>query len=160
MEYSKEEVYKNWMRFLATMVTKMYNLGEEMAGEAYVQKLEEKFFEEGARQTKEILSSQDIRGRDCMAIGKIGDEMDARFGMTWEGYDEQSPTAYKKQITSCPMGEFFSEAPDICLRLVPALARGLLSCINPDVTYRIEGCKAKGDKTCGTQFEIKKQSYD
>jgi hypothetical protein len=157
MGYPKE-VYKTWMELLAKMNAAMYSVGNELAGEAFVKRMEELFFEEGARVTKETVQHLGITGTDCMAIGRIGDAIDESLGITWDGFIEQSPTGYKKDQTSCPMAEFFSEAPDLCVRMVPAFARGMCAAINPDVTYRIEGCMAKGDKTCGIRIEMKKQS--
>lgn len=159
MEYSKE-VYKTWTELLAKVNAAMYNIGNELAGEAFVKRMEEALFEEGARMTRETVQHLGITGTDCMAVGKIADAMDQSMGISWDGFIEQSPTRYSKDVTSCPIAEFFSVAPDLCVLLVPAFTRGFCSVINPDVTYRLEGCLANGDKTCGVRFEMKKQSDD
>ena len=82
--------------------------------------------------------------------------MDEVFGNPWDGYVENSPTGFEKHLLSCAIADILSQAPEICIRLVPALANGLISAINPNATIKFYECLCKGDKTCHYRVEINK----
>jgi len=157
MEQTKEQIYKNWMEQLSTWIITILKVGKELSGETYLQKLEKEFHKLGAAgfEALQIPPTAEM-GTDCKTIGKICDTVDEIFGNPWDGYVENSPTGFEKHLLSCPVTDILSQAPEICTRLVPALANGMASAINPHATIKFYECLSKGDKTCHYRVEINK----
>jgi hypothetical protein len=89
-----------------------------------------------------------------VGIGKILDVVDESLDNYWDGYVENSPTGFEKQIINCPIAQIFSAAPDICERLFPAMAQGLVSKINPNATAKFYEFLCNGGKSCHYRVEI------
>ena len=155
MKSNMEQVYKNWMEVLAHWVTTMFNVGQGLAGEAFVQKLEEEFYQGGLQHGETLRSVLEVTGTDCIAVGRILDAVDESLGNYWDGYVENSPEGFEKHVTTCPVGEVFAGAPDICVRLVVSGMKGLAASTNPDVTVSMDKFICKGDKTCHYRIEAR-----
>lgn len=155
MESTNEQVYKNWTETLAYWIAIMFNVGKEVAGETFVQRLEEEFYQGGARQGRRLSSLLGVTGTDCTAIGTVLDAVDESFGNYWDGYVENSTEAFEKRITTCPVAKPFSRAPEICSRLIAAGGRGIAASINPDTDFRFSELISKGDETCHYRVETR-----
>jgi len=154
METTTEQVYKNWMEIMGLCATTMFNVGKELAGETFLQRVEEMFYQIGLREGRQRSSMLAAGETDCIAIGKVLDAGDESLGNYCDGYVENSPAAFEKHITTCPVAEILSMAPEICTRLIAATAQGLVHSINPDATIRFDEIIAKGDKTCHYRVQL------
>ncbi len=149
-----EEAYHNWMINLAQWVTVMVQVGKEVAGETFLNRLEEVFYKGGLTLGAQQHSRLGIAGTDCAAIGRIFDAVDESLANYWDGYVENSASAFEKHLTTCPVAEVFSRAPEICTRLMAAGGRGLATSVDPNATFRMDECMAEGDRTCHYRVEI------
>jgi hypothetical protein len=154
MESTMEQVYKNWTEFLAHWVTIMFKVGKEMAGEAFVQKVEEELYQGSLRLGTALRSQMGVEGTDCTAIGRVFDAVDESMANYWDGHVENTPGGFEKHITTCPVAKTFSRDPEICARFMTAGARGVVASINPDATFCMEELIPKGDKSCHYRIEI------
>jgi hypothetical protein len=152
-----EERYKNWMKALVWQVVIAIKVGKELAGESYLEKLEEAFYDFGVRCTgywRETAGVKDTEP-DCVTLGKVMDTMDDSFANWWDGYVENTPEAFEKHVTHCPIVETLKWAPEYCERIVPATLRGVLQTLNSKATVTFDRFMSKGDKTCHYRVEIK-----
>ncbi|MCX6000266.1 MAG: hypothetical protein NTU41_11965 [Chloroflexi bacterium] len=154
MEAETEQVYKNWMNSLAWWATIMYRAGKETGGEVFVRKVEAEFHQMGKRQGEILRSRLQVEEVDCTTIGRIMDGIDKSFGNYWDGYIENSPGGFEKLITTCPVADTLSRAPEICTRLLYACAQGIVIGINPDAKFRMDEIISKGDKVCHVRIEL------
>ncbi len=151
------ERYKNWMEALARWTVIAIAVGKEVAGEAYLKRLEEEFYNGGRRNVRhwtEVVGLEET-APDCMALGKIMDAVDDSFANWWDGYVENSPKAFEKHILTCPVAKAFRREPDFCERLVGASALGMLQGLNPKAHITFDKFLSKGDETCHYRIEIK-----
>ena len=150
MEQTKEQLYKNWMELLSTWMIATLKVGKELSGEIFFQKLEEEFHKLGVAGLEKLpISHTAEMGKDCKMIGKICDTVDELYGNPWDGYLENSQTGFEKHLLSCPVSDLLSQAPEICTRLLPALANGMVSAINPDAKIKFYECLCYRKKILG-----------
>jgi hypothetical protein len=151
------EQYKNWMKALALQLVTALTTGKDVAGETYLKKLEEAFYNYGVRCTgywRELAGVKEAMP-DCLALGKIMDAVDDSFANWWDGYIENSPEAFEKHIVNCPIAQSLKWAPEYCERLVPAALNGILQSLNPKAKITFSSFMSKGDKTCHYRIETK-----
>ena len=150
------ERYKNWMETLVRFTVITFNVGAEVARESYLKKLEEEFYKSGARAAKHWREIAGLKRAepDCIALGTLMDAVDDSFANWWDGYVENSPTAFEKHILSCPCAEQLKRAPVFCERMVVAQSRGLLGVLNPKATITWNKFLSRGDHTCNYRIEI------
>jgi len=150
------EKYKNWIESLVWQVVIAIGVGKEVAGENYLKKLEEASYSFGARSVGHWTELTGVKeaNPDCMVLGKIMDAIDDSIANWWDGYVENSPTAFEKHIINCPVAEYMKWAPEFCERLVPATLRGILQTLNPKATITFDSYLSKGDETCHYRVEI------
>jgi len=151
------EKYKNWMNALVWQVVIAIKVGEEVAGEAYLEKLEKAFYDFGVRTAGHWKEASDIKEEkpDCVALGKIMDTIDGSFANWWDGYVENSPKVFEKHVNNCPVAMTLKFAPEFCERVVPATLNGILQTLNPKATIAFDSFMSKGDKTCHYRMEVK-----
>jgi hypothetical protein len=151
------ERYRNWMNALFWQVIIAIMVGKEIAGEAYLEKLEKAFYDYGVRCAGYWKDISDLKEEkpDCLALGKIMDTVDDSFANWWDGYVEKSSKAFEKHINNCPVATTLKWAPEICERMVPAALNGILQTLNPKATIAFDSFMSKGDKTCHYRMEVK-----
>ena len=150
-----EKRYRNWTNALAWQLVIAINVGKEIAGETYLEKLEEAFYNFGIRTTgywKETAGVKEAEP-DCIALGKLMDVIDDSFANWCDGYVENTPEAFEKHVINCPIVETLKWAPEVCERIVPATLRGILQTMNPKANITFDRFMSKGDKTCHYRIE-------
>lgn len=151
-----EKRYKAWVDALANMFVSAIKIGEDLAGDAYMQRLEDELRARGRKSGKRFADAVGVQGTeaDCVGIGKVLDCIDDTMGNWWDGYVENSPEAFEKHIVSCPVAKAWSEAPEICQRLIAADVQGIVESLNPKATVSFHELLTTGDKTCHYRVEI------
>lgn len=151
--------YKNWMELLARYAVLAFNVGKELAGEAYVKRLEEEFYKQGARTAEyyKKLAGVEEAVPDCVGLGKIMDFIDDGFANFWDGHEENSSKAFEKRIRTCPIAKPWSKAPELCTIMTNAIMRGLFETLNPDATLSWKEFLSTGGDSCHYRIEMKKK---
>ncbi|MFX0145415.1 MAG: hypothetical protein ACFE9C_15230, partial [Candidatus Hodarchaeota archaeon] len=91
----------------------------------------------------------------CMKIPKMVDFIDDRYANFWDGYVENTPKAFEKELFTCPVTEPWSKAPDLCEVLIGESLRSFVKALNPK--FKTEGFTkllTKGDKCCRYRVEL------
>ena len=94
---SEEEMgkrYRNWTDALARQVVVLYRVGKEVGGEAFVERLREKFYSDGrkgAHMWMELTDSKPEDFADCLGLPKVHDKIDDTYANFWDGYVENTP---------------------------------------------------------------------
>ena len=152
--------YKNWMEALARYTVIAFNVGKELAGEKYVERLKEEFYQAGQRSAKYWVEATGIKELqpelqpDCKAIGKLMDFIDNGYANFWDGYIENSPKAYDKDIVTCPIAKPWSRAPELC-DMIEVSMQGLYDALNPKARIKFDKWLTRGEKVCHYRIEMK-----
>ena len=149
--------YQNWMNSLVHQFIIAVMVGREVAGESYLEKLEETFYNFGVKCAgywTEIAGVKEAEP-DCVALGKVMDAVDDSFANWWDGYVGNSPGAFEKHILNCPVAASLKLVPEYCERIVPATLRGILQTLNPKANITFSSFISKGDKTCHYRIETR-----
>ena len=152
--------YKNWVDALSRYVVLAFNVGKELAGEKYVERLKEEFYKLGQRSAKhwlEVSGITEVELADCKGFGKLQDFIDDGYANFWEGYIENSPEAFEKELYTCPVVKAWSRAPELCEVMLCASMEGLIETLNPQCEAKgFSRLMTKGDKVCRFRMEMKK----
>jgi hypothetical protein len=152
--------YKNWMEALARYVVMAYNVGKEVGGQKYVDRLRTEFFNLGQRGADFWMALSGTRKEDfadCRGLQKLQDCIDDTYANYWDGYIENTPTAFEKEVFTCPVVKPWSKAPELCEIMLAASMTGMMETLNPK--FKAKGFSklmTKGEKTCRFRVELKK----
>jgi hypothetical protein len=130
-------------------------VGKDVAGETYLKKLEEAFYNYGVRCTGYWRGIAGVKEKepDCLTLGRLMDAVDDSFANWWDGYVENTSEIFEKHIINCPVAETLKWAPEYCEHIVPATLQGILQTLNPKATITFDSFMSKGDKTCHYRIE-------
>jgi len=160
---SEEEMgkrYKNWTETLASQLVIMYQVGKEIGGEKFIERMKEEFHKIGQKAAKRWLSETGTKIEEfntCLALAKVQDHVDDRYANFWDGYIEHTPNAFEKELKTCPVTKLMSREPEICELLVIESYKGMLSVLNPK--FKTKGWSKllpKGDSCCRLRAELEK----
>lgn len=144
--------YKNWTNTLAAQLVVMYRIGKEFGGDKFVEKMKEEFFITGQKAAQMWLSATGTKqdgSLDCMTVARIQDFVDDRYANFADGYIENTPKAFEKEIKTCPITKAMSVDPEYCEVLVAESYKGMLAGLNPKLkTDGWSQLLPKGDKCC------------
>lgn len=158
---SEEEMgkrYRNWTEALSRQVVTLFKVGREVGGEEFVERLREEFERQGrksARMWMEISGGSPEDFTDCTGIARIQDLIDDSFANFWDGYIENTPRAFEKELKTCPVARVWSREPDLCEVLLGSMFKAMLEEINP--RFRTEGFSmllTRGDPCCRFRIEM------
>ena len=158
---SEEEMgkrYKNWMEALARYLVVAYNIGKEVGGDKYVERMKEEFYkigQKGAKMWMALSATTQEDLVDCRGLAKLQDCIDDTFANFWHGYIEHSPNAFEKEVYTCPLVGAWSKQPELCDVLLGASMTGIIEKLNPK--FKAKGFSqllTKGDKTCRFRVEM------
>jgi hypothetical protein len=158
---SEEEMgkrYHNWTEMLAREVVTLYRIGKEVGGDAFVERLEDEFRRQGKKAAKmwmAILGEKPEDFTDCTGLPRLHDMIDDHFANYWDGYIENTPQAFEKELQTCPVARIWSREPDLCDVIVKASMIGMLEELNPK--FKTEGFSkllTKGDGVCRYRIEL------
>ncbi|MFX1236099.1 MAG: hypothetical protein ACFFAS_20195 [Promethearchaeota archaeon] len=158
---SEEEMgkrYKNWVDSLSRQVVTIYKIGKEIGGEKFVERLKKEYRELGHRDAKiwmKLSGSKPEDFKDCLALPKLCDFIDDRFANFWNGYVENTPKAFEKELYTCPVTKPWSEVPELCEVIIAENVKGITETLNPK--FKTEGFTkllTKGDKCCRYRVEM------
>ena len=159
---SEEEMgkrYKIWTETLALYVVMAYKVGKEVGGERYVERLREEFYKFGGKAAKFWVKTVGVTQaelEDCMGWAKVQNAMDDSMANFWNGYIENSPKAFEKEILTCPVAKPWSQEPELCDIMLTAFVKGMAKALNPKFeTKGFSKLLVKGDKVCRARVEIK-----
>ncbi|MBU2429987.1 MAG: hypothetical protein KKH99_04785 [Proteobacteria bacterium] len=158
---SEEEMgkhYKAWMNVLAQHVVYLFKLGKEMGGEKFIDRVKADYSRQGELSAaywmkKSGTKSEDFN--DCSNIPKIQDMIDTLYANFWDGYIENTPQAFEKEVTTCPVAKPWCQEPDICDAILGSFESGLMKGLNPK--FRPKGFSrllVKGDSSCRFRVEL------
>ena len=152
--------YKNWTRGLAYQLMVLYRVGKETGGEQFIERLKEEFFKigrESARSSMAATGTTQEDYKDCSSMPKICDRIDDSLANFWDGYVENSPTAFEKEIKTCPVAKGYSMEPDFCDVILGQFVKGVAHEANPQ--FKTDGFSkllVKGDNCCRYRIEVGK----
>lgn len=160
---SEEEMgkrYKNWTETLARQMVILFRVGKEVGGEKFIERLKEEYFKSGQKGAKLWMSLtgttlEDFK--DCSNLHKVHDLIDDTYANFWDGYVENSPKAFEKELKTCPVTKMWSQEPDLCQILLGESLRGMATSLNPNFqTTGFTKLLTKGDSCCRLRVELKK----
>jgi hypothetical protein len=158
---SEEEMssrYKGWMELLARYVVMAYNVGKDVGGQEYVERLKDEFRTAGQKSIRmwtALSGATPEDMADCRGIPKIQDYIDDSLANFWHGYIECSPNAFEKEVYTCPIARIWSKQPELCEILLGASESGMMEALNPK--FKAKGFTkllVKGDTTCRFRTEM------
>lgn len=158
---SEEEMgrrYRNWTEALARQVVTLYRVGKEVGGEAFVHRLEEEFYRQGRKGAATWMALSGTRPEnfeDCTGLPRLQDAIDDYFANFWDGYVENTPRAFEKELKTCPVARIWSREPELCEMMIAASLAGMLEELNP--RFRSRGFSkllTKGDPVCRFRVEL------
>jgi len=158
---SQEEMgkkYKTWTESLARYVVWLYRIGKETGGEKFVEKVKEKFFEEGLKSSKglmEMTGTSPDDFKNCGNVYKVWDTIDETAANYWHGYVENSPKAFEKELYTCPGAKAYSKEPEICSLCIESWCKGVVKGLNPKFDMSFSKLMPNGDNVCRYRVEIK-----
>ena len=94
---------------------------------------------------------------DCRGLPKLQDCIDDTYANYWDGYIENTPQAFEKEVHTCPMVKAWSKAPELCEIMLAASMSGMMETLNPK--FKAKGFSklmVKGDRTCRFRVELEK----
>ncbi len=150
--------YKNVLSFVAKITAVCFNVGKETGGERYVDALREELRRLGRETTRGAIRAsgipelQGVSNPDCQLLGRLFDAVDDSYGNFWNGYVENSPTAFEKKLETCVLAKPWAKAPELC-ELVETLAEGMCDALGADVSIRFLEFMSKGDEYCHYRIE-------
>jgi hypothetical protein len=152
--------YKNWTESLARQLVNMYRIGKEVGGEKFVERMKEEYYKDGQKGAQlwmKLTGTKPGDFQDCSKMHLILNMIDDTYANYWDGYVEDSPAAFEKELFTCPVTKQFSREPDICQVLLGESSRGLADGLNPKIKARgFSKLLTKGDKVCRYRFELEK----
>ena len=150
--------YKNWTESLARQMVVLYNIGKEVGGEKFVERLKKEFRAMGRRDAvmwTKLSGCKPDDFKDCLGLPKVYNYIDDRFANFWNGYVENTPKAFEKEINTCPITRPWSKAPDLCEVFLGESLKGMAETLNPKFkTKGFTKCLTKGDKCCRYRVEM------
>ena len=153
--------YKNWMEALARYTVITFNVGKELAGERYIERVKEEFYKAGQRSVKHWRQASGVKEiqpelqPDCKGMGKLMDFIDDGYANFWDDYIENSPKAFEKEVFTCPIAEAWSRAPELCDVMLEASFQGMLDVLNPKIKFKgFSKLLPRGDKVCRYRMEM------
>ncbi len=152
---SEEELgkrYKNWTESLARQMVTLYRIGKEVGGEKFVERLKEEYYKDGqkgAHLWMKLTGTTKEDFKDCTNLPRVHDLIDDTFANFWNGYVEQTPKAFEKELQICPVTNQWSKEPELCEVLLGESLRGMATELNPKFkTSGFTKLLTKGDKVC------------
>lgn len=150
--------YENWTKALARQVVTLYTIGKEVGGDKFVDRLKEEYRESAKKDAALLMKITDSKPedfKDCLGLPKMFDYIDNRYANFWNGYIENTPKAFEKEINTCPVTEPWSKAPDICEVLLGEALKSMAKTLNPKFkTKGFTKLLTKGDKCCRYRVEM------
>lgn len=150
--------YKNWTDSLSRQMVVLYNVGKEVGGQKFVDRLKEEYRKMGKRDAgmwTNLVGIKPEELKDCSNLSRIYDFIDDRFANFWDGYVENSLKAYEKELYTCPVAAPWSKAPELCELILNEALIGMAETLNPK--FKSEGFTkllVKGDKCCRYRIEM------
>lgn len=158
---SEEEMgrrYKNWVEALSRQVVTLYRIGKEVGGEEFVQRLKEEFYRQGKKGAAILMAMSGGKPEDfadCMGLPRLQDFIDDNFANFWDGYIENTPKAFEKELKTCPVARNWSREPDLCEVMLASSFDGMLEELNPRLkTEGFSKLLTKGDGCCRFRIEL------
>mgnify|MGYP000849898819 CR=1 FL=1 len=152
--------YKNWTEGLAYQMMILYRVGKETGGEKFMERLKEEYYRMGKNNARLIMkrtatTKEDYK--DCTRLPGICDTIDDSVANFWNGYIENSPQAFEKEIITCPVVKSYSMEPDFCDVILGEFVRGVAGEANPQFTTDgFSKLLVKGDDCCRYRIELGK----
>jgi hypothetical protein len=150
--------YKNWTESLAMQMMMLYKVGKEVGGEKFVERLKQEYKKQGKWAARAYMaatgtSKEDFK--DCMNLPKIQDLMDDTYANYWNGYIENSPKAFEKEVYTCPAARSWSKEPELCAFCISELCAGMVEELNPRFKFKgFSKLMPKGEKACRFRVEM------
>ena len=159
---SEEEMGKRYKKLTAGLARQMvllYSVGKKVGGEKFVEGLKKEYFKMGenlAGMIKERSGAKEEDFKDCLVgLPKVFDYVDDANANFWDGYVENTPQAFEKEIKTCPLVKEWSEAPEICDILLGEFVKGAANELNPKFkTFGFSKLLVKGDSVCRYRVEL------
>ncbi len=158
---SEEEMgkrYRNWTEALSRQVVTLYRVGKEVGGDKFVERLKEEFERQGRKSAAMwmgLSGSKPEDFADCTGVARIQDMIDDSFANFWDGYIENSPEAFEKELKTCPVARVWSREPDLCEVLLGSMFKAMLAEVNPKLkTEGFTKLLTKGDPCCRFRIEL------
>ena len=158
---SEEEMgkrYKNWTEALARQMVLLFRVGKEVGGERFVERLKEEYYkngQKGAAMWMALSGTTKEDFKDCSHLPKVHDLIDDTFANYWDGYVEQTPKAFEKELKTCPVAKPWSKAPELCELLLGESLKGMATELNPKFkTAGFSKLLTKGDSVCRFRVEL------
>ena len=159
---SEEEMgkrYKKLTESVARQVVLLYKVGKEVGGEKFVERMKEEYFKIGeslAGMIKKKSGAKEEDFKDCLiGLPKVCNYIDDANANFWDGYIENTPQAFEKELKTCPLARPWSEEPEICDILLTEFVRGVGNELNPKFkTSGFSKLLVKGDNVCRYRIEI------
>ena len=152
--------YKNWTESLARQLVLMFRIGKEVGGEKFMERLKEEYYKDGQKGAQfwmKLTGTNPGDFKDCSKMHLILNLIDDTYANYWDGYVEDSPAAFEKELKTCPVTKYFSKEPDICEVLLGESSRGMADELNPKIKARgFSKLLTKGDRVCRYRFELEK----
>jgi hypothetical protein len=150
--------YRNWTEALSRQVVVLYRIGKEVGGEEFVERVKQEFRRQGKKGAP-ILAAMAGCGpeefADCGGMKKILDMIDDNFANFWDGYAEDSPQAFEKELKTCPVARNFSKEPELCDVLFATGLAGMLEELNPKLkSDGFSELLTRGDGCCRYRIEM------
>ncbi|MBN1802338.1 MAG: hypothetical protein JW891_12580 [Candidatus Lokiarchaeota archaeon] len=152
------ERYKNWTESLSRQMLVLYKIGKEVGGQKFVERLKEEYRKMGQRDAgmwTKLVGMSPEEFKDCSNLPKVYNCIDDRFANFWNGYVENTPKAFEKELYTCPVARPWSREPEICELLLGEALKGMAETLNPK--FKSEGFTkllVKGDKCCRYRVEM------
>ena len=150
--------YKNWTEGLARQMVMLYQVGKEVGGERFVERLKEEYYksgQKGAYMWMSLTGTTKEDFKDCSNLPKVHDLIDDTFANYWDGYIEQTPKAFEKELTTCPVVRQWCKEPELCEILLAESLRGMATELNPKFkTSGFSKLLTKGDPVCRFRVEM------
>jgi hypothetical protein len=144
--------YKNWTEALARQMVTLYRVGKEVGGEKFVERLKEEYYKQGQKGAEMWMALSGTKPEDfhdCMALPRVHDLIDDTFANYWDGYVENTPRAFEKELKTCPVAKIWSREPELCEVLLGESLKGMAGKLNPKFkTKGFTKLLTKGDKVC------------
>jgi len=157
---SKEEMgkrYKNWTESLAMQMLILYKVGKRVGGEKFVESLKDEYKRLGKGAAHAYMAAAGLTKddfKDCMNLPKIQDIMDDTFANYWNGYIENSPKAFEKEVYTCPAAKTWKAEPELCAFCISEICSGMVEELNPKFKFKgFSKLMPKGDQTCRFRVE-------
>ncbi|MFO7963845.1 MAG: hypothetical protein R6U50_07985 [Desulfobacterales bacterium] len=152
--------FKNWTQALADQMAVLYRVGKEIGGEKFVDRLKEEYFKIGQERARALMALTGTTREDyknCSGgLPNICNLIDDAMANFWDGYIENSETAFEKEIKTCPVVKQWSNEPEICDVLLREFVKGVAHELNPN--YHTDGFSkllVSGDDCCRYRLELK-----